>query len=505
MKVRQLLRACAALALIAHSAPAAAQSNSYAVTQARTLFEQLRDDARCETALPSAREFWPSAEFRTLPPLLQEGFLAATAYCATTLHDGAAAIAAVDAARGLGAKWTGAARLELGVAFNNHAVASAGFFEFAEQDPQAFAGMALRAVSGALRAAREVDPSGATALRMYDALERANYADPEGAPDSALRVAHARLLIESNQASRARGRLAGITDPRLVLAMRVDRTFDGLRADAAFERQLDLIAAAEADLRESQAKAEAEPRRLSHLTRLSDALRALGRDEEALALIDRHLAVAQGPDGAAQYDDHAENLNWLLNERGYVLYALNRPDEAREAFGAAIASGESGQWNVSQVINFASMLVAEGRAADALQVVSVVGRASPYGDMWVANVKVCANDQLGNVAARDEALAFMRDNADDNIAALSGAYLCLNDLDAAAALYIRRLGDAQMREQALLALQTYRARPTPALPFTVVLRARLEEVKARPDVRAAIEAVSRVEDVPLHAVYWGDV
>jgi len=38
-----------------------------------------------------------------------------------------------------------------------------------------------------------------------------------------------------------------------------------------------------------------------------------------------------------------------------------------------------------------------------------------------------------------------------------------------------------------------------------VLRARLTQVRDRADVRAAVEAVGRIEEVPLYSVYWGDL
>lgn len=151
------------------------------------------------------------------------------------------------------------------------------------------------------------------------------------------------------------------------------------------------------------------------------------------------------------------------------------------------------------------MLIGEGRARDALEVIQTVGEASPYGDMWIADVRACAAAQLGDATLQETSMAFLREHADDNIAAVTHASLCVNDLDGAAALYIRRLADPEQRSGALLALQRYRLPPGSSLPFNIVLLERLEQVRARPDVQAAIEAVGRIEDVPLQIVYWGDV
>jgi len=287
------------------------------------------------------------------------------------------------------------------------------------------------------------------------------------------------------------------------MIMRVDRRFDALRSDAAFAGRLDVRAAAEVNLVRAYESAEGDPANLHRFLEVAQALRTLGRNDEALALLDQHIAHAQS--AGSNYRDVAESLNWLLNERAYILYDLNRPDEAREAFGLSIAARESGNWNVSQVINFATMLIAEQRSRDALEVVRTVGSSSPYGDMWIAAVRACAAAQLGDAALQATSMAFLREHAEDNISALARANLCVNDLDAAAALYIQRLNDPDKRSSALVALQRYQSSPVEALPHDIVLRERMERVRARPDVQAAVAEFGRIEDVPLHAVYWGDV
>lgn len=151
------------------------------------------------------------------------------------------------------------------------------------------------------------------------------------------------------------------------------------------------------------------------------------------------------------------------------------------------------------------MLVSEQRPRDALEVVQTVGEASPYGDMWIASVRACAAAQLGDAALRETAMAFLREHVEDNYAAMARANLCVDDLDAAAALYVQRLNDLDQRSSALLALQRYQAPPGSALPYDGVLRQRLDRVRERADVQAAVAAVGRIEDVPLQSVYWGDI
>lgn len=504
MKRSGIVGAAVAAMLTALTA-GAARADADAMRQAQTLYTQLRDTAQCPAALPVARTFAASAPFSALPAAVRETLLYEIMSCAWSQEDGEAAAAATRAARDAGASWADYVLLQIGVRFQLDAAAVEGLHALSASDPAQFDTLPARFVWGALRAARRLDPGGDEALRVHEALAARNYAFPDNDADDSLRVDHARLLTARGEVARARARLETVIDPRLILTLRIDRTFDPLRGDAGFERRLDVAAAAEASLARARAEAARDPRKLSRVLALAQALRTLGRNEEALAVLDQAITKAQGAGGAASFDDTPQYLNWILNEKAYVLYDLNRPNEARNVFGESIAVGEEGEPSVSQVINFASMLAAEGRAADAIQVVSTVGEASPYGDMWVASVRACAAQQIGDAALRDEAMAFLRSHEDDNVAALARALLCVNDIDAAAALYIRRLGDPAERAGALIALQTYRRTPRPALPQEQTLYERLEQVRARADVRAAVEAVGRIEEVPLRSVYWGDV
>jgi hypothetical protein len=80
----------------------------------------------------------------------------------------------------------------------------------------------------------------------------------------------------------------------------------------------------------------------------------------------------------------------------------------------------------------------------------------------------------------------------------------VNDIEGAAALFIRRLRDRAERPDALMSLRVYSRPRGKALPRrAAVLAQRMARVRARLDVRAAVEVVGRIEKVPL-PVYWGD-
>jgi len=489
-----------AMALIC-AGVASATASEYALTRARTLYTQMQDRSQCEAVLPSAREFWRSADFNTLPAPARTLLLRAMAGCAWELADGAAAIAISRDARENGADWADYMLMQLGLRFDDDALALESFHRMAEREPDTLAAMPWRLAWRTISAANDVDQSGREALRIHDVLVSLPYRPLEGGNDDSLRMDHARLLIEAGQVDRARARLEGPLGPEQVILMRVDGRYAVLRDIPGFAARLDVRAAAEADLERARANAAENENKLSAHNEVAGALRVLGRHDEALALIDQHVDRAQTTPSA--YSDTAEQLNWAQNERAYTLYELGRADEARAAFGLSIAAGEDGSWNVSQVINFASMLVAEQRPQDALEVLQIVGRSSDYGDMWIAAARACAAAQLADAALQQTALTFLRENTDDNIAAAINGHLCANDLDAVAALYIARLSDPAQRGDALLALQRYHDPPN-VLPYERVLEDRLNQVRARADVRAAVDAVGQIEDIPVQSVYWGD-
>jgi tetratricopeptide (TPR) repeat protein len=493
-----------AIVLTASAMPAAAQENGYALTRARTLYDEMRDDGACEAVLPEARSFAASSDFATLSADVRSTFLWSVLHCATVLRDVRGALEAADAAKALGAPWADRLRLAIALDFHDDALAVSSFFDFATSAPDDFRHMSLSMALKALQAAHRQDPSDFISLRMHTLLADWNYAPPEGS-DEVIRVEHARLLLRSGAVAAARQRLGAVVDVRRILEIRVDRAFDALRNDASFEQRMNIAAAANASLDHARQLSAEQPGKLTLVIDVAQQLRALGRMDEALSTLNGAIAAAEAPNAAQRFDYLSEQLNWLLNEKAYVLYDLGRVQEAHDVFGSAIALGEGGQWNVSQIINFASMLNDEGRGADALEVVRTVGQASSYGDMWAAAVRACGAEQVHNVHVRDEALAFLRAHEADNRSALAQGLLCVNDLDGAAALYIRRLASPSERGDALIALQRYLRRDNPALPHRALMLDRLAAVRDRADVRAAVEAVGRIEDVPLYTTYWGDV
>ncbi len=494
MSFRAIACGVAALALAA----SASAQETYAQVRALSLYNQLVDNGACESALPTARQFWRAREFREQLAIEdQESFLGAVIQCALFLLDGREAINAANAAHDLGAAWADKARLELALSYEDDALAAEAFFDLARTAPKEFRTLESYNAWGALRAAERIQGGEALVLRMHEALAEANYAPREGYHDDYFRLDHARLLLQRGRTLQARARLEGLLDPFAVMMIRISRVYDPLRGDAAFERRLDVAASAQAALSRARRIVDDNPRQIAPVLQLAELLRQMGRSEEALSLVERIVPLAQGPDAATRFYDLDAQLNWLLFVKADTLYDLGRNIEARTIYSEAMSTNGVGQGNI--VLTFAGMLNAEGRGADALEVLRLAPHPTTFADVWLQSERACAAHLVGDAAVRDEALARLRRNELDNAPAAMHALLCVDDIEGAAALMIRRLGSPIHREAALLALQQFRRLETRQMPIEVLELQRLAQVRDRADVRAAVEPVGRIEPNPLYA------
>lgn len=489
----------ALLTLLALAPPASAQQ-TYAQTRALALYNQLSDASTCEAALPTAREFWPSNEFRQqLSPDDQSNFLAAVVGCAMSLQDTQAAIAAATAAHDLNATWADKVRLILGMSSDNDALTVQAFFDLAQTSPKDFAALESFNAWGAIRAAENISGGSDVALQMHNLLVSAHYQPDDVSFDDFFRLDHARLLLMHGQAAQARARLEGVVDPQAILTIRINKIYDPLRSDPAFERRLDVASAANASIARARRAVADHPRLLSSVVSLARALRDIGRSREALEAIEHVLPAAQADNAASSFDDLEEQLQWLLNEKADLLYDLGRNDEARSIYLESVSANSGGGSNANQAVEFAGLLNAEGRASDALQVLqTLLPHLNSYGDLLRQSERACAAEQMHDHAVRDAALTILRAREMDNPGALAHVLLCMNDIDGAAALMIRRLANPVERERAILALQPFHHLDTRRLPLETVELQRLAQVRDRPDVRAALNAVGRIEDSPLY-------
>lgn len=294
---------------------------------------------------------------------------------------------------------------------------------------------------------------------------------------------------------------AGIADPDLIASLIVQRRYDGLFPDGS-DRLTRLEAALAEHDRSTGAELAANPADMRRVLNRAQLLRTLGRDREAADLLQPFTR-----DIAATVRAHEMGL-WLINELVFTMIDQGRGDDAAALMGrlAALPIDETPEL-ISTSINYGAVLWLVGRPAEALGHSRMLEgdaarHASEYGKMWIRANIVCALAALNRADEAGPVLDAMREVADENQAALTRSYLCLDDLDAAEALMIRRL-EGNDPGQALLALQDYALVSEAAPPDPVYVR--LEALRDRPAIRAAVERVGRVLRMPVARTYWGGV
>lgn len=337
--------------------------------------------------------------------------------------------------------------------------------------------------------------------RLADALLTIGWPDNQrrGAVDS-LRIMAIDGRLVGNDVAAANGIARLVLSPNEVLRLSVLRRYDRLFADgedrvARFRRAL-----GEFDAETTEALAAAPGDHRIVLER-AQFLRGLGREADALALLmpfTRDVEATVGVD---------ENGMWLVNEAGYSLLELGRDDEAVALFGRLSAQPIADSPGlIGPMINHGVVLFEAGRYADALAHSRRLEQelldqyANDFGRLWVASTIVCSLARLNRAAEAAPWMTRLRAGIETNGGALTRALLCLEDLDEAERVMVRRL-QAEDPETALLALQDYQLRGTGRPPTP--LEANRDRLRERPAVRAAAERVGHLLSLPIARGYWG--
>lgn len=304
-------------------------------------------------------------------------------------------------------------------------------------------------------------------------------------------------MLDRGQINRAGAVAETVSGPYAMIEMRVDRRFDPL-IDREADRYGPEAAAARRLETLEQATMDA-PGRLQGYNAVAGVLIESRRTTEALKLLDEVLARATAPNGGRPvFADAAEELAWTMDYRARALAQLGRYDEAVAQLRAAAERPEYGGPNISQSLSLAALLLALDRAqeADAVAAGLLARDLSPYGRMQAEAVRGCARAHAGDREGSAQSLAWLKAHQADAPQALQETLICAGDLAAAARLYVDRLGDPEQRTAALSELQDYAAPPVMTPLQREIARRRLL-LRARPEVRAAIARVGRIEHYNL--------
>ena len=334
----------------------------------------------------------------------------------------------------------------------------------------------------------EVDGDAAFDLRL--ALLRSGWSHNE---DSWIWVKLVDDLMARGRNAETGPVIARVTAPANRMQLFAMRRYDAVRpADATF----DVEAAYAADLELDRTRAEAPGATIEDRNTYVMALRARGRQDEALVLADAILATPP-PDAEAEPEAESD-LTWAMDTRAHILVALGRHDEAVEQARVAAARTEFGQPNVSQTINLGGILLRLERYPEARDAVTAIeaGQVSAYGLMQALQIRACAAHSLSDsVTARP---LFIRLDAEWRNApnATYAALACRGDEDGMARLLVEMLADPEHQEIGVAYMHRY----LPSVPVSSFDRRMSEHhfrVIARPEVMAARDQVARVYDIPL--------
>lgn len=329
-------------------------------------------------------------------------------------------------------------------------------------------------------------------FELLDSLFSAEWLS-DGTQPSGLWVDLAALLLERGNTERAVSVAALIDSARSVLALRIDRRFDSITR--AVPQRFDVAAVARAEVAAARVKALESASLLEPRVRLQALLLGELQFDQALTIADDVIATVGQGDGAKAYEDFADEYAWILDQRSIALQRLGRWDEAVLQLRRAARRPEQGELNVSQALNLGLLYAELGRSAEALDAVTDLGALNAYGRMQLERVRLMAAVQLGDHAAMEARLDYLRQHRADAMSTYQTVLLDAGRADEAAAFLVERLRSDLWRSEALLDMQTYAAvvQPQWVRDRTLLWR----RVIARADVQQELAEVGRIEDVPL--------
>lgn len=277
-------------------------------------------------------------------------------------------------------------------------------------------------------------------------------------------------------------------EPMVVATVGADKRFDAIVA--GHPDRTNVALANFRRLTRFKALAANAPDNLAYQSAVVGHLSAMGRETEALAILDRALQQAplplnqRDPDYLGQYD-HA------VVQRSFILFKLGRTGEALEEARVQADPQLMGQW-----------LVALGEGRRALKVLAPVDIATKQlpTRAYLAALRVCAAHQAGDRAVERDNLDYLRAHPLYDPGQTLNALLCVDDAEGAARHVRDSLADPRRRHLILGALQIFLPPPVQT-PFEAQMETRRVALRDRPDVRQAVDKVGRINRQPIEAAF----
>lgn len=323
---------------------------------------------------------------------------------------------------------------------------------------------------------------------MLNALFDAHWQGGRSAYDTLWRDM-ALMDIQHHDMKRAAAVAGRIRSAQTALSMRVDKRFDPITRAHPEAFDVDRLLAAQ--IKATGAWIKARPSQLEPVERMQELLLVKTRYSDVLSVSNAAVARAGRGDGSKAYTDFGDTYNWVLNQRALALAHEGRWHDAVREMTRAAQQTEHGSMNVSQSINLAGMYTDLGEPDKAAAALNEPGDMSPYGHMQFAYVKLQIALEKHDTRAIARHMAYLRKHRAVDLATWQRVLLKRDDLDAAAALLIRRLKNPDSRNQALIDMQHYAQGSQTRIMKTMTRR--WNAVTSRPDVRAELNKVGRIE------------
>ena len=360
----------------------------------------------------------------------------------------------------------------------------------AASQPQGLAELPSEVIGEVLRAIKGDD---VRAFNTDFALVAANWspADTTLADADWLRLRLINRLAKRDRLEDAKPIIEKILNPVALVRLGIDRRFESLwpMIEARLGPGADLADARYVDA--AKARFDKEPKSLIARLGYAEALNVASREPEAIAIAD----VARTPQELAALGDREV---WLVNLHAVLLGDAGRTDEALARYRALNSGPITGRPNlIGTIINealFAASVDKPDRALAAADNAAANGQAiSDTGQLYLAQVRACALQELGRKAEAIKMAAPLIEKPDANDEAYLDTMICLGRLDDAAHAITRRLGGDDTRSEMLFQLQPFLISDTTKLR-EAGLRAGLRTLKARSEVKAAYLKAGR--DLP---------
>jgi tetratricopeptide (TPR) repeat protein len=305
--------------------------------------------------------------------------------------------------------------------------------------------------------------------------------------------------LARNDVAGASALAATVSHPKKLLGLLLPHRYDALFGSDADRVSIFAEALARFD-RVSAERRRANPGDLDLLRARAEFLAGVGRNKEALALL---LPVTSDMEAVARADEPGF---WVVNKAASLLVGLGRPDEAVALMERMLALDmKEHPVLVNMAINHAGLLESIGRYREAAAYAAKLDGQAPafasaYGSMWLWSAVVCGNALSGDSAAAAPWLRKIVEKGEANPAAHMHALICVDDLDGAEKVLLARVA-GEGAEELLFDFQDYQLAEPAAED---VMDRRWRSLAARPAVRAAVARLGRILSLPLSNADWGE-